>query len=85
MNKSEIESMSFDDKLAKLRAGITIPPPDRRERNLDAEKVYEIASQYITRGAFRSGSKAAYNWAQRRGLLDEMCEHMVPAKRGPKP
>ena len=82
MDKSEIEAMSFDEKLAKLRAGIVIPPPERINRNLDDEKVYEIASQFITRGAFRSCAKTAYNWAQRRGLLDEMCEHMVVVRRG---
>ena len=82
MDKSEIEAMSFDEKLAKLKAGIVIPPPERINRNLDDEKVYEIASQFITRGAFQRGAKTAYNWAQRRGLLDEMCEHMVTVRRG---
>ena len=84
MTKSEIEAMSFQQKLNKLRKGIVIPPPDRIQRNLDEEKVYEIASQYTSRGAFRDQEKTAYNWAQRRGRLDEFCEHMEPAKRGPK-
>ena len=82
MTRTEIEAMSFEEKLAKLRAGIVIPPPERINRKLDDEKVYEIASQFITRGAFQRGAKTAYNWAQRRGLLDEMCEHMVAVRRG---
>ena len=84
MTRTEIEAMSFQQKLNKLRRGIEIPPPERIQRNLDEEKVYEIASQYTTRGAFRDGSKTAYNWAQRRGRLDEFCEHMERAKMGPK-
>ena len=79
-----IEDMSFHQKLTKLRAGIIIPPPDRINRNLDAEKVFEIASVYGNRRAFQDGDKTAYNWAQRRGMLDEMCQHMQTAKRGPK-
>ena len=78
--KAYIEAMSFDEKLEKLRRGIVIPPPERIRRNLDEEKVYEIASQYITRGAFRKHDKTAYNWAQRRGLLDDMCSHMVSGR-----
>ena len=84
MTKSEIEAMSFQQKLNKLRKGIVIPPPDRIQRNLDEEKVYEIASQYLTRWEFQQGAKTAYNWAQRRGRLDEFCEHMEAAKMGPK-
>ena len=82
MTKEEMDAMSFDEKLAKLRQGIVIPPPERINRNLDEEMVYEIASQYITRGAFQRGSKTAYNWAQRRGLLDDMCGHMVAVRGG---
>ena len=84
MTMREIEAMTFQQKLDKLRRGIVIPPPDRIQRNLDEERVYEIASQYLTRGAFRDGAKTAYNWAQRRGRLDEFCEHMEAAKMGPK-
>ena len=76
--------MSFQQKLDKLRRGIEIPPPERIQRNLDEEKVYEIASQYLTRWEFQQGAKTAYNWAQRRGRLDEFCEHMEAAKMGPK-
>ena len=84
MTMKEIEAIPFHKKLKILRNGREIPPPDRIQRNLDDEKVYEIASQYLTRGAFREGCKTAYNWAQRRGRLDEFCEHMEPAKMGPK-
>ena len=80
--KAYIEAMSFDEKLEKLRRGIVIPPPVRIRRNLDEEKVYEIASQYITRGAFKKGSPTAYRWACRRGVIDEMCEHMVSGRGG---
>lgn len=84
MTKQEIEAMPFHKKLEKLRQGIVIPPPDRIQRNLDEERVYEIASQYQTRWEFQQGAKTAYNWAQRRGRLDEFCEHMERAKMGPK-
>ena len=84
MEKSEIDAMSFNEKLAKLQAGIFIPPPDRIDRKLNEEKVFEIASQYITRGAFKKDSPTAYRWACRHNVIDEMCEHMVPAKRGRK-
>ena len=82
MDKSEIEAMSFDEKLAKLKAGIVIPPPERINRNLDDEKVYEIASQFITRGAFKKGHPTAYRWACRHNVIDDMCEHMVAVRRG---
>ena len=84
MTMKEIEAMPFHKKLEKLKRGIVIPPPERVQRNLDDEKVYEIASQYTTRGKFREEAKTAYNWAQRRGRLDEFCEHMEAAKMGPK-
>ena len=84
MTRTEIEAMSFQQKLNKLRKGIIIPPPERIQRNLDEEKVYEIASQYLTRVAFKKCHPTAYRWACRRGVIDGMCEHMEPAKRGPK-
>lgn len=77
-----IEQMSFDEKLDKLRRGIEIPPPERINRNLHEEKVYEIASQYITRGAFKKGDPTAYRWSCRRGVIDDMCGHMVAVRGG---
>jgi hypothetical protein len=87
MTRTEIEAMSFQQKLNKLRKGIVIPPPDRystKSKGLNAEKVYEVAAEHHTRGSFRYGNPTEYMWAWRKGLLDEMCEHMEPAKRGPK-
>jgi hypothetical protein len=81
MLKEEIEAMSFDEKLAKLKRGIEIPPPERVSRNLNEEKVFEIASQYITRGSFKKGHPTAYRWACRKGVIDEMCEHMVLVRK----
>jgi hypothetical protein len=82
--KNYIEDMSFHQKLTKLRAGIIIPPPDRINRNLDIFKVQEIALGYTTRGEFVGADNAAYKWAHRHGILDEVCQHMETAKRGPK-
>lgn len=87
MTRTEIEAMSFQQKLNKLRKGIVIPPPDRyssRNRALTEEEVYEIATQYNTRSAFQYGDPTAYHWAWRKGRLDEFCEHMERAKMGPK-
>ena len=87
MTRTEIEAMSFQQKLNKLRRGIEIPPPDRystKSKGLNAEAVYEVACEHSTRGSFRYGNPTEYMWAWRKGLLDEMCEHMQPAKRGPK-
>jgi len=87
MTKQEIEAMSFQQKLDKLRRGIEIPPPDRyssRNRALTEEEVYEIAIQYHTRSAFQYGDPTAYHWVWRKGRLDEFCEHMEAAKMGPK-
>lgn len=87
MTRTDIEAMSFQQKLNKLRRGIEIPPPDRystKSKGLNAEAVYEVACGHSTRGSFRYGNPTEYMWAWRKGLLDEMCEHMQPAKRGPK-
>ena len=85
MTKSEIEAMSFQQKLNKLRKGIVIPPPDRVDRNLDIEKVKEIAMNFTKRGHFQQKAKTAYNWAFRKGLLDDVCDHMEAPTRGRKP
>ena len=84
MTMREIEAMTCQQKLDKLRKGIVIPPPDRIDRKLDIAKVEEIALEFFSRGEFRGRDKTAYNWAQRRGRLDEFCEHMERAKMGPK-
>ena len=47
-------------------------------------KVQEIALGYTTRGEFVGADNAAYKWAHRHGILDEVCQHMQTAKRGPK-
>ena len=84
MNQMEIDAMSFDEKLAKLKRGIVIPPPQRVDRKLDLEKVAMIAIGYDTRNEFRMCDRTAYNWASRNNLMDLVCAHMEPAKRGPK-
>ena len=85
MTKQEIEEMTFQHKLNKLRRGIVIPPPDRMTpRKLTLEDVWDIAYSYDTRGEFRAGDKSAYNWASNIGVLDTVCQHMAVAKRGPK-
>ena len=86
MTRKEIDDMPFQCKLNKLRRGIEIPPPARREaRHFTLDDVWDIAYSYDTRGEFRAGDKAAYNWASRKGALDTVCQHMAVAKRGPKP
>ena len=40
------------------------------------ESVKEEANKYKTRSEFEKGSGGAYQWAQRNGLLDEVCSHM---------
>jgi hypothetical protein len=82
--KTYIDNMSFHQKLTKLRAGIIIPPPDRINRNLDIFKVQEIALESGTRWEFAQKDNTAYQWAYRHGMLDEVCQHMETAKRGPK-
>ena len=46
MEQSDIDAMSFDEKLAKLRKGISIPSPDehREMQEIDAlmEKIERI-------------------------------------------
>ena len=85
MTTQEIDEMTFQHKLNKLRRGIVIPPPERMApRKLTLEYVCDIAFSYDTRGEFRAGDKSAYNWASNLGLLDALCEHMAVAKRGPK-
>jgi hypothetical protein len=85
MTKQEIDEMTFQHKLNKLRRGISIPPPERMmSRSLTLDDVWDIAYSYDTRGEFRAGDKSAYNWASKLGLLDTVCQHMAVAKRGPK-
>ena len=86
MTKKEIDEMTFQQKLNKLRRGIVIPPPARREaRKFTLDDVWDIAYGYDTRGEFAAGDSAAYKWASRKGVLDTVCQHMTAVKRGPKP
>jgi hypothetical protein len=85
MTRTEIEAMSFRQKLNKLRKGIVIPPPDKIDRKLDMEKVKDIAMHFTRRGDFQIKAKTAYNWAHRKGVLDEICDHMEAPTRGRKP
>ena len=84
MTKEEMGAMSFDEKLAKLRQGIVIPPPEREYRELDLQKVAMIALGFGSRGDFAMCDKTAYNWAGRHGFMDMVCGHMEAVKRGPK-
>jgi len=40
--------------------------------------IADEASRYRNRGAFRMGSKQAYEAARRQNILEEMCSHMAP-------
>ena len=85
MTMKEIEAMPFHKKLEKLRRGIVIPPPSRIDRELDIEKVKDIAMNFTRRGDFQIKAKTAYNWAHRKGVLNEICDHMEAPSRGRKP
>ena len=45
-------------------------------RDLTFELVKEIASKYKTRGQFQKEDSSAYSFAQKSGLLDDICTHM---------
>lgn len=79
-----INSMSFEEKLEKLRQGVVIPPPDRSYRKLDFHTVWEIALGFMSRGEFQHGDKSAYNWALRHGAMDDVCGHMEPLRKRAK-
>ena len=85
MEQKEIDAMPFYKKLAKLKQGIVIPPPPKERRVLDMVTVAESALSHASRGAFLKADPSAYRWARVNGYLDEMCAHMKPQKRGPKP
>lgn len=76
------KDISHGQALAHLRKtklnGIAIPEPERvsTRRKLDVYLVSEIALESWTRGEFAKKDKSAYNWAQRHGLLDVVCQHM---------
>ena len=40
------------------------------------ETVKRIALQFEARKAFRGEENGAYQWAQRKGVMDEVCSHM---------
>ena len=54
MEQSEIDAMSFDEKLAKLRKGISIPSPEEHKelQDLDAmlEKIRRINERLSRNG-----------------------------------
>jgi len=41
-----------------------------------SERLQEEALKYTSRGEFQKNSKTAYNLAQRRGYLEQICKHM---------
>ena len=78
MLKEEIEAMSFDEKLAKLRRGIEIPPPEGRDsKRWTLDEVAEIALSHYTIRDWLKNSRGSYMWAYRNGFLDDLTEHMT--------
>ena len=47
------------------------------------ENLLKAALMYKTRGEFQKGSRGAYLSAYKKGLLDEVCSHMVLQKGDP--
>ena len=43
------------------------------------ERCHQEALKYIHRKKFKHGSTSAYTRAQKKGFLDEICSHMIPA------
>jgi predicted GIY-YIG superfamily endonuclease len=43
------------------------------------ERCHQEALKYIYRKKFKHGSTSAYTRAQKKGFLDEICSHMIPA------
>ncbi len=48
------------------------------------QKLLDVALEFETRGDFRKGASDAYQAARKRGILDQICSHMQPAKTGKK-
>ena len=78
MLKEEIEAMSFDEKLARLKRGIEIPPPEGRDsKRWTLDEVAEVALSYYTIKDWLASSRGSYMWAYRHGVLEELTEHMT--------
>ena len=76
--KDHIETMSFDEKLAKLQRGIEIPPPEGRDsKRWTLDEVAEIALSHYTIRDWLQSSRGSYMWAYRHGALEELTEHMT--------
>ena len=76
--KDHIESMSFDEKLAKLQRGIEIPAPEGRDnKRWSLDEVAEIALSHYTIRDWLKSSRGSYMWAYRHGVLEELTEHMT--------
>ena len=52
-----------------------VSPGQRRHRHT-LEEVREVARKFETRSAFMRGAFAAYIWAWRNQVLDDVCAHM---------
>lgn len=46
-------------------------------RDLTYDRLKKIASRYKTRGQFQYCDNSAYTTSRRRGILDEICSHMI--------
>ena len=45
------------------------------------EALKKVALKYKTRGEFQKNDQNAYSSATKKGLIDEVCSHMVKSKR----
>ena len=45
------------------------------------EKLREEALKYNSRAEFRNASSSAYQTALRRGIIDEVCQHMAVSRK----
>ena len=85
MGSNEIEAMSFDQKLKKLRGGIVIPPPEQMSSvRWDFDSVAEIALRHPNIASWRKESLGSYLWAFRHGMLADLTEHMELLRARPQ-
>ena len=76
--RSDIDAMSFDEKLEKLQRGIEIPPPESAlTKRWTLEEVAEIALSHYTIRDWIRDSRGSYMWAYRHGVLGDLTEHMT--------
>ena len=52
----------------------------RKQVKRTDEMLQEEALKYHSRNEFRNASSSAYRTAFRRGIIDEVCQHMAPSK-----